>query len=158
MTNAFSARRAALAGVVWIGLLSSLGRAQVQQFPAPIPADHFVLVVPQGEIPYARVFGLPVSPQSFRGRRIVVPRVVTLIAPVSEATEITRDWLESIAFTFDPRNLLLLQLSPQGEIVRRYVLRNTVPIYWSITLEPANKLAIETLVLYCAAGVQIDDD
>ena len=76
----------------------------------------------------------------------------------SEATEITRDWLESIAFTFDPENLLLLQLSPQGEIVRRYVLRNTVPIYWSITLEPANKLAIETLVLYCAAGVQIDDD
>ena len=158
MTNAFSARRAALAGVVWIGLLSSLGRAQVQQFPAPIPADHFVLVVPQGEIPYARVFGLPVSPQSFRGRRIVVPRVVTLIAPVSEATEITRDWLESIAFTFDPEKPAPAAVEPARRDRSPVVLRNTVPIYWSITLEPANKLAIETLVLYCAAGVQIDDD
>lgn len=149
---------AALIGVAWLGLLTASVHAQNQQSPLPIPADHFVLVLPQGEVPYAVAGGLPIATESRTGRRTAVPRVVTLIGQASDASQITRDWLVSIAFTFEPHTLLLLRVDSQGVLVRRYVLRNVVPLHWSIVFGPNDKLAIETLVLYCAAGVQIEED
>ena len=83
MANLLKARAAfaACVGVACLGLLTSSAHAQNQQSPFPTLAGHFVLVVPQGDIPYAVAGGLPVAPESHPGRRIAVPRVVTLIAP-----------------------------------------------------------------------------
>ncbi len=154
-------RRIAVATIVGMAspafLMTSV-RAQNQQSPLPIPVGHFLLVLPQGQVPYRIALGLPIATDSRSGPRMAVPRVVTLIAPASDASEITRDWLESIAFPSESQTLLLLQVNSQGVLVRQYALRNVVPIHWSIVAGPNEKLAIETLVLYCAAGVQIEED
>jgi hypothetical protein len=160
MANLLNARAtvAACVGVACLGLLTSSAHAQNQQSPFPILAGHFILVVPQGDIPYRIALGLPSGADSRTGRRTIVPRVVTLIAPVSDASQITRDWLDSMAFTFESQTLLLLHVDAEGVVIRQYTLRNVLPIHWSIVAGPNEKLAIETLVLYCAGGVRIEED
>ena len=115
-------RRIAVATIVGMAspafLMTSV-RAQNQQSPLPIPVGHFLLVLPQGQVPYRIALGLPVATDSRSGPRMAVPRVVTLIGPASDASEITRDWLESIAFPSESQTLLLLQVNSQGVLVRQ---------------------------------------
>ena len=113
--------------------------------------------MPQGEILYAKAFGLPAAPEFGRVRRIAAPRVVTLVGTPSPASQITLQWLSS-TFPVQLDDLLLLQLNSEGSLVRQYHLRSVIPIQWSITGFDAGdrKTATETLVLYCAGGVQVE--